>query len=86
MRGTSLDILDETSAVSVTAVKPLPKALADLMAADGITEADIRLAVASQGIYPEDVPVADYDDSVINGMIISQWDGLKNYIKQLKGE
>ncbi len=85
-RSTALDILDETPAAPAPAAKQIAKALADLMAADGITEADIRLAVASQGIYPEDVPVADYDDSVINGMIIAQWDGLKNYIKQLKGE
>jgi len=86
VRGTSLDILDETPVAPMPAAKQIPKALADLMAADGITEADIRLAVASQGIYPEDVPVADYDDSVVNGMIIAQWDGLKSYIKQLKGE
>lgn len=66
--------------------KQIPKALADLMAADRITEADIQLAVAAQGIYPPDVPVADYDSSVINGMIIAQWDGLKTYINQLKGE
>lgn len=66
--------------------KQIPKALADLMAADRITEADIQLAVATQGIYPPDVPVADYDSSVINGMIIAQWDGLKTYINQLKGE
>lgn len=63
----------------------LPKALTDLMAADGITEADIRMAVARQGIYPEDMPITDYDDSVINGLIIGQWDGLKEFIKQLKG-
>lgn len=86
VRSTSLDILDETPVASAPASKQIPTALADLMAADGITEADIRLAVASQGIYPEDVPVADYDGSVINGMIIAQWDGLKSYIKQLKGE
>lgn len=66
--------------------KQIPRALADLMASSGISEADIRLAVSAQGIYPDDVPVADYDASVINGMIIAQWDGLVNYIKQLKGE
>ena len=66
--------------------KQIPQALADLMVSSGISEADIRLAVSAQGIYPEDVPVAEYDESVINGMIIAQWDGLVNYIKQLKGE
>jgi hypothetical protein len=64
----------------------LPKALTDLMTADGITEADIRMAVARQGIYPEDTPVTDYDDRTLNGLIIGQWDGLKSFIKQLKGE
>ena len=73
-------ILDEPQAPQI------PKALADLMNADGITEADIRMAVAEQGFYPADVPVVNYDADLINGLIIGQWEGLKNYINSIKGD
>ena len=74
----------ETPTVTPTPPR-LPKALRDLMEADGITEADIRMAVARQGIYPEDTPVTAYDDRTVNGLIIGQWDGLKQFIITLKG-
>jgi hypothetical protein len=64
----------------------IPQKLLDLMKADGITESEIRIAVARQGIYPEDVPIHDYDDNTLNGLIIGQWDGLKEFIKSIRAE
>lgn len=62
----------------------IPKALADLMAADGIDESEIRHAVAEQGIYPEDTDIKDYDDQTINGLIIGMWSDFRDYVKSLR--
>ena len=59
----------------------IPKALADLMQADGITEGMIRKAVAAAGHFPEDTPIANYGDEYINGFIIGQWDSLVGFIR-----
>lgn len=64
----------------------IPKALRDLMTADGITEDEIRLAVSNQGIYPADCPISQYDDHTMNGLIIGEWTGLKTYIYSLRKE
>ncbi len=59
----------------------IPKALADLMQADGITEDMIRKAVAAAGHFPEDTPIANYGDEYINGFIIGQWQSLVEFIR-----
>lgn len=59
----------------------IPKALADLMQADGITEEMIRKAVAAAGHFPEDTPIANYGDEYINGFIIGQWQSLVAFIR-----
>ena len=74
-------ILDEAGLEPVSDEEDVPKQLADLMAADGITAAQIHKAVAIQGYFPEDTPIANYGESFINGAIIGGWNDLKNYIK-----
>lgn len=59
----------------------IPKALADLMRADGITEDEIRKAVAAAGHFPEDTPIANYGEEYINGFLVGQWDSLVGFIK-----
>lgn len=59
----------------------IPKALADLMQADGITEDEIRKAVAAAGHFPEDTPIANYGEEYINGFLVGQWDSLVGFIK-----
>lgn len=52
----------------------IPKALADLMTANDVTEEDIRLVVAQKGYYPEDTSIANYDPEFIEGCLIGAWD------------
>ena len=58
----------------------IPPALADLMKADGIRDAEIRAAVAGMGYYPADTPISSYASDFIDGAIIGSWEQLKQYI------
>ncbi len=51
-----------------------PQKLLPLMMAKEVTEADIRKAVASKGICPEDMLVSKYPPKFIDGMLIAQFD------------
>lgn len=61
----------------------IPKALADLMTANGITEEQIRKAVASKGYFPEDMPVKDYPPDFISGVLVGAWDQVRAMIIEL---
>lgn len=63
------------------ATNGIPKALADLMTASGITEEQIRKAVASKGYFPEDMPVKDYPPDFISGVLVGAWDQVKAMIE-----
>lgn len=58
----------------------IPKALADLMQADGITEQQVCDAVAKGGFFPVGTPIANYGEQFINGMLIAQWPTVKAII------
>lgn len=64
----------------------IPKSLADLMTANGITEEQIRRAVASKGYFPEDMPVKDYPLEFINGVLVGAWDQVKAIIDENDNE
>lgn len=51
-----------------------PDKLVPLMKAKEVTELDIRKAVASKGICPENMPVSKYPANFIDGMLIAQFD------------
>lgn len=55
----------------------IPKALADLMTANSITEEQIRRAVAGKGYFPEDMPIKDYPVDFINGVLVGAWEQVK---------
>lgn len=54
--------------------KEIPKALADLMKANEVDESEIRQAVFTQGHYPYDTPISNYDPRFIQGCLIGAWD------------
>lgn len=58
----------------------IPKALADLMAANHISEEQIRKAVVAKGTFPEDMPVSDYPVDFVEGVLIGAWDQVYNFI------
>lgn len=60
----------------------IPKPLADLMQANGVTEDDIRLVVSQFGYYTFDTPVSRYDPQFIDGYIIGAWSDMLPLIRE----
>ena len=52
----------------------IPKALADLMAANSVAEDELRHVVAKKGYYPEDTPIGNYDPKFVNGSLVGAWE------------
>lgn len=73
------EIIDDTPEKNIeSAIKTqntsIPQELLRLMQQHSITEHDIQIAVANNGYYPADMPVAQYDKSFIEGKLIAGWD------------
>lgn len=62
----------------------IPKALADLMAASGITEQQIRAAVATKGYFPEDMPISAYPEDFVSGVLVGAWKQIVDFINEQK--
>lgn len=71
----------ETGTKEIGIPKGIPKALADLMIANNVSEKDIQLAVSIKGYFPEDTPIANYPPDFINGVLIGAWDQVYEMIK-----
>lgn len=54
----------------------IPKALADLMKANSVSEEEIRFAVSNGGFFPYDTPITKYPPDFVNGMLIAKWGGM----------
>lgn len=59
----------------------IPKALADLMTASGITEQQICAACAMKGYFPENMPISAYPADFVNGVLIGAWEQIVDFIK-----
>ncbi len=62
----------------------IPKALADLMTANNVSESDIQLAVSLKGYFPEGTPIANYPPDFVSGVLIGAWDQVYAMIKENK--
>ena len=62
----------------------IPKALSDLMAASGITEQQIRAAVAMKGYFPEDMPISAYPEDFVSGVLVGAWKQIVDFINEQK--
>jgi hypothetical protein len=56
------------------------KPLADLMAADEVTDAELRHVVGERGDFTEDCPVTKYPDDYV-GFLTSKWAGVAKKVK-----
>ena len=79
-----LDTDDEPPVQHGAAASMLPRALTDLMQANGVTEQEIRMAVSEKGYFPLDTPIANYGDDFINGCLIAAWDQVFEIIKSIR--
>lgn len=73
------------TSTSATEVQPgIPQSLADLMAASGITEQQIRSAVATKGYFPEDMPISAYPEDFVSGVLVGAWKQIVDFINEQK--
>ncbi|WP_044503189.1 ATP-binding protein [Megasphaera massiliensis] len=61
----------------------IPKELADLMAANNVTESDIQRAVAHKGYFPEDMPVRAYPADFVAGCLVAAFPQMLEVINNL---
>lgn len=59
----------------------IPVALANLMKASNVTEAQVRWAVAQKGYYPEETAITAYDSSFVENLV-STWDRVSEFIRE----
>lgn len=82
---TSVPIGDVSNYTEPQISPDIPKALADLMIANKVTEKDVQVAVSQKGYYPESTPVANYDTNFINGVLVGAWEQVYSIIKVNQG-
>ena len=75
---------DDIVTVQTSKVIPscVPKALADLMAPEGVTLAEIQKVVAQRGYYPEGTPFENYAEDFVQGCLIGAWPNVFALIKE----
>ncbi len=67
------------------ASEPVPEALRRLMDASGISAAEIRHIVAKVGYFPEDTPIENYGMEFIMGMLVGDWNTVREMILAERG-
>jgi len=60
----------------------IPKALQDLMTQHGVLDYEVKAAVAAKGYFPEDMPIEDYPDGFIKGVLIGAWGQVYEWIEK----
>lgn len=58
----------------------IPKALADLMIANKVTEEEIKEATYARGYYPKGTPFVNFEQGFIDGCLIAGWPKLLKFI------
>lgn len=64
---------DHSSDIRSSLDSAIPKALADLMATNNVTEDEIVKAVAERGYFPADMKIRDYPKDFVDGVLIGAW-------------
>ena len=62
----------------------IPKALRDLMEMNHVDEWDIQNVVAAKGYFPADMPIADYPEDFVSGVLVGAWQQVFAMIQQMK--
>lgn len=78
---------EQPSTITGQLSSSIPKALRDLMEANGVDEWDIQNVVAAKGYFPPDVPIEKYDETkpgFIAGVLVGAWPQVYAVIKKMK--
>lgn len=61
--------------------EPVPEELARLMQMDKVSAEEIRLAVATVGVYPQDTPIMNYEKEFVLGCLVADWAGVMKVVQ-----
>lgn len=62
----------------------IPKGLCNLMVANNVTDWEIQNVVGARGYFPADMPISDYPEDFINGVLIGAWEQVFGMIKNMR--
>ncbi len=62
----------------------IPASLRDLMTQYGVREVEIQAVVSQKGYYPQDTPIANYDNGFIEGVLVGAWPQVFEMIKDFR--
>lgn len=62
----------------------IPQALRDLMVNNRVDEWEIQNAVAARGYFPSDMPIRDYPEDFVSGVLVGAWSQVFEMIKQAR--
>ena len=60
--------------------------LTSMMLGEGVSEAELQKVISDHNYYPIDTPVAEYDDKLINEVILPYWDDVVKTIQQARNQ
>ena len=81
----AIETLDDPDFHEIPETAPgIPKALADLMQENQVTEGEIQAVVALKGYYPKDTPIANYEPDFVSGVLVGAWPQVFSMIKQTR--
>ena len=79
-----VDDPDEQFPFDVEIPAGTPKALADLMRNNVVSERELTQVVAARGYFPEGMKLCDYPPDFVNGVLIGAWDQVFEMVKALR--
>lgn len=62
----------------------IPQALRDLMQVNKVDEWDVQNVVAARGYFPSDMPIRDYPEDFIQGVLVGAWDQVFHMIQEAR--
>lgn len=62
----------------------VPEALLQLMDSAGVTEGELKQAVAAAGFYPEETPIARYDVEFVRGVLVADWSNVFAMVQSIR--
>lgn len=64
----------------------IPEALASLMAENAVQPAEIQAVVARKGYFPADMPIGDYPEDFVRGVLIAAWPQVEDAVLEARAE
>lgn len=79
---TDLSGFEDLTPPQIVIPEGIPKALADLMRANAVSESDIRLVVSQRGYFTYDTPMTNYPEDFVHGCLIGAWEQMLPLIRE----